>query len=439
MHRDAARPALDWPFILVVIGVGIALRLAWFTVAEGNLLNFIGAGEATRVALSLARTGQFADAFYAGYGHTAHLTPISPAIAAGVMMLLGVDTAASNIALLCWSLGQVILGWVLMLALFRRLGVDGAARRWGIGILAMVPVFMGDEVIVFRFWEGALTLALVVTNLILVHDLTGRGNPGWLRLAGIAALTAFTFFLCPPAGLAIDLCWAIWAFRTLSLPRIAGFAAMSAGALGLIVLPWAMRNAAVMGEPVLLRSNAGLELAIANHPAALSGRPNGEVYFERLLAVQPYFSVPARQKIRDAGGEVAYARGLGRQAMRWIADHPAGFAQLFLRHLRQFFFPESWQLMFGLPGLRAGIMGVVSAIGLAGLAAGLWQRRAGYGMLAVYLGTVALPYAVVQPVQRYSYLVYGLLVMLAADALVRLARWALARYRAPTIPMPVAA
>jgi hypothetical protein len=438
MERQAARPALDWPFLLLVVAVGIGLRLAWFMVAEGNLLSFIGAGEATRVALSLARTGEFADAFYPGYGHTAHLTPISPGIAAGIMAVLGVDTPASNLLLLCWSLAQVIAGWFLLTLLFRRLGADSVTLRWGIGILSLVPVFMGDEVIVFRFWEGALTLALVAVNLILVHDFSHRRSVGWRPLAGISALTGFTFFLCPPAGLAIDLIWGIWAIRTLSLSRIVTFAAMSAAAVAIIVLPWAVRNATVMGEPVLLRSNAGLELAIANHPAALSGRPNGEVYFERLLAVQPYFSKPARQKLADAGGEVAYARGLGREASSWIAKHPLGFGQLFVRHLRQFFFPESWQLMFGLPGLRAGIMGVISAIGLIGLGVALWQRRPGYWMLAVYLGAVAMPYAVVQPVQRYSYLVYGLLVMLAADAMVRAGRWVLARHR-PFYRAPVPA
>lgn len=428
----ADRTRIDWPFIALLILAGIALRILLFSASHGSVLSFIGAGEAARAAISLATNGVFGDAFFTGHGPTAHLTPISPAIAAGVMMLLGVDSPAANLTLMVWSLVQVIAGWLLLIALFRRLGADATALHWALAALSLMPVFAADEIIVFRFWEGALALDLVILNLILLIDAERAASVGNARLAGIGILCAATFFLSPPAGMAVVLCWAIWAMRRLAWSRIIGFGAVSAAALALMVAPWAIRNAAVLGEPVLLRSNAGLELAIGNHPGALSDRPNGEVYFDRLRAVQPYFGKDGQRALQQAGGEVAYARALGAEARGWIAANPADFARLFLRHLRQFFFPEPWQLMFSMAGPRAAFMGLVSAIGLAGLAIALWQRRSGYWMIAVYLAAVAMPYAVVQPVQRYSYLVYGILVMLAADALVRLVRHARLRRVAAT-------
>lgn len=420
--RQQPRLLQDWPFIAAAAGAGILLRLIWLSRAEGPLTGFHSAGEATAVAITLARTGVFGGSFHPGYGPTAHLTPISPSLAAGIMAMLGVDTPAANIALLCWALAQVAMGWWLLLILFRRLGADRASLRSGLAVLAIVPVFMGEETIAFRYWEGALTQLLVVANLILLFDAQGRAALNGRWTAMVAALTAVTFFISPPAGLAVNLCWAIWAVRTLPPARVARFAAACTAMLAVIVAPWAMRNAAVMGEPVLLRSNAGLELAIGNHPAALSDRPADAVYAERLLEIQPLFSAGARARIGPAGGEIAYARSLGQQAAQWIAEHPMGFVQLSMRHLRQFFFPQSWQLMFGQATARAAFMGMISAIGLAGLAIALWQRRPGYWMIAVYLGTVALPYAVVQPIQRYSYLIYGILVMLAAELVVRLVR-----------------
>lgn len=423
----------DWLFPVLVIGAGIVLRLIWLTQAEQGPFAFSGAGEATRVALELARTGTFGGAFYAGYGPTAHLSPIAPFIAGAIMTTLGIDTPASNGTLLAWSLFQMVAGWGLLSVLFRQLGAPAQARRWGLAALCLIPVFVRQETVDFRYWEGALTLVLVLGNLILLNTVQGQARPGLRRVALIAGLTALTFFLCPPAGAAINLCWAIWAIRTLDLRRLAGFALACCAALAMLVAPWAMRNAAVMGEPVLLRSNAGLELAMGNHPAALSDRAPEQVFADRLLAIHPYQSVGARADLARAGGEVAYARILGRQTRDWIAANPADFATLSLRHFRQFFFPDAWQMYFtgweGMRSARATAMGIASAIGLVGLAAGLWQRRRGYAPIALYLIGVALPYAMVQPIQRYSYLVHGILMMLAADAVVRLLRWISRRVR----------
>ncbi|WP_448659891.1 hypothetical protein ACPVPU_05095 [Sphingomonas sp. CJ99] len=413
----------DWRFLLWLVAAGIALRLIWQVAVLGvPLTQFLGAGEATRVALSLARTGVFGDAFHAGYGPTAHLSPVSPSIAAGIMLALGVDTPAANVALLTWSLGQAAAGWCLLVLLFRRLQLDATALRLGMAVLCLMPVFIGDEVIVFRFWDGALALMLVLVNLTLVIAMADARDPDLRVLGAISALAAATLFVSPAAGMAIGLCWGAWGLAHLSWRRLAGFAAMGAAALTLMVLPWAIRNQQMIGEPVLLRSNAGLELAIGNHPQALSGRPHGEVFAERLREVQPYFSPRARAQIARMGGEAAYSRALGAEAMAWIADHPAGFVTLCARHVRQFFFPEPWQLEMTWAGPRAAMMGLVSGIGLIGLAIGLWRGRRGYPVIALYLGAVALPYAVVQPTQRYAYLIHGILVMLAADAVVRLVR-----------------
>jgi hypothetical protein len=195
------------------------------------------------------------------------------------------------------------------------------------------------------------------------------------------------------------------------------------GALALLLAPWAIRNSQMVGAPVLIRSNFGLELALANHPAAAAPDAGGEVFAERLQAIHPYHSPAARTALEQAGGEVAYAKALGREARAWIAHHPAEFARLYLRHLSEFLFPRTWQMYFtdteDMPRARAWIITMVNLLGLAGLAFGLFARRRGYWALALCIAVIALPYGLVQPVPRYTYLVYGLLAFLAVDMIVR--------------------
>jgi hypothetical protein len=416
-------------FLFLVLLGGLALRLIWLRQIYGGITVFIGSGEATRVALALSRGGGFADAFYQGYGPTAHLLPIQPAIAGALIWLTG-NSAASNLALLIWSLAQVGCAILLLRRVFAKLGADRLTLRWGTALLCLVTPFVSQEVVDFRYWEGASAVCLMCLNLLFLLHLE-KGEPGWRAIFVIAGLSAVTFFVSPPVGLAVDACWAIYALRRLPPVRIAGLALTSAAALALLCVPWALRNVGAVGHPLPLRSNFGLELALANHPAALSNAPREQIFADRLLQIHPYHSPSARAALKAAGGEVAYARGLEAQTWRWIQANPQGFARLWLRHLGEFFFPRGWQMYFtdweGLRDARALTIALVNLLGLIGLVSGLLARRRGYWMLAVTVGLVALPYALVQPIPRYSWLVYGVLAFLAVETIVRLLRYSSAK------------
>jgi hypothetical protein len=209
---------------------------------------------------------------------------------------------------------------------------------------------------------------------------------------------------------------AIRRFRFRRCVQLASFAGI---ALVLIITPWALRNERVLGAPVLIRSDLGLELALANHREALSDRPPALVFHERLVEIHPFerrTNPPFRLK---PGGEVAYSRNLEQQTWRWISAHPAGFAILSVRHVSEFFFPRPWQMFFsGWSGLgveRAIVISFVNLLGLIGLALGLYRRRRGYWILATYAGVAGLQYACFQPTARYTYLVYGVMVFLAVQ------------------------
>lgn len=417
--------------IALLLALGLALRLVWM-VAVNAVTAPIDVGEATHAALAFARTGQIADAFFPGQGPTAHLLPTMVVLAGGMLRLFG---AQANLVLAAWALAQSFASFLLLRALFARIGTDRAALRGGLAILCLLPVLAPQETCDFRFWEGALGLCLAAANLLLLERLERldrESTPRWRALLAAAALAAFTFFVSPPAGVAVALCWAVYALRRLPPRRTLAFAAAGATALALLIAPWMLRNERALGQPIALRSNFGLETAVANHPAALSGAPRAEVFRARMLAIHPFDNPPAIAALRSAGGEIAYSAKLGRETRAWIAAHPGDFLRLSLRHYRQFYVPDAWQLRFtNWPHLiqpRAIVMQLVGILGLAGLAWGLVRRRPFYRYLALYVATAGLPYALVQPIPRYSYLVYGLLAYCAAQLLADLAT-GLARHR----------
>lgn len=416
----------EWAFLSLVAAGGIALRLIWLLIVQGDIAAFPSAGEAQRVALALAQGYGFADAYFDGQGPTAHLLPVSPAIAGGILRLFGPYSDAAALTLLLWALLQTMGGYLLLMLLFRRLGMAPAALRWGFALLCLVPPFVVQEVVDFRYWESGIAVVLMATALLLIAGIDRDRAPGLPYLVGTGALIALLFFVAPSAGLAtvfsagVMVLWRWRSWRT-AVPLAGGFALC----LAAMVTPWAIRNADALGAPVLLRSNAGLELAIANHDAALSDEAPEQIFADRLTAIHPAAAGPAlRATLRERGGEVRYSKQLGADARNWIADHPAGFARLCLRHLRQYVWPEPWQFYFsgweGARPARSLTIAIVGTLGLIGLAIRLKRQPRLYWPIALTIAAIALTYAPFQPMARYIYLTYGLLAFLAVDLLVRL-------------------
>ena len=406
--------------VIVLMLLGLALRVGWL-MSQPPGRHF--AGEARRVAVSLATNGTFADALYPGQGPTAHLTPTSPAIAGGVFALLGVDSPASNAVLTAWSLLQVFSSFLLLFMLFRKLGTPAFGLFLAMVALCLMPILIGDETIEFRYWDAALAVNFATATLLVLVSLDGRGDPGWRWMVGAALLAAITMIVTPTLGIGIYAAAGIYLWRNLSWRRMALAAAIATMVLALLITPWAIRNYRVMGAPVLLRDNAGMQMAVANYPEAVHPRDAGAAYEKRLREVSPYFNVEMKTALEAAGGEVSYNKQLARETKAWIKAHPRDFAFLTLRHFTEFYWPRAWQFRHTGSGTlareRAAFVCLVSFFGFIGLAWGLSQRRPGYLYLLPVVLLPGLAYSVFQPLPRYTYLIYGLLVFLAADCVVR--------------------
>lgn len=423
MFRDDKKSS-DLPLVMMVLAGGLILRLLWVDRLLGGPATFQQAGEATLVAQALAEGRGFADAYFQGSGPTAHLSPAVPLVPGFLLWLFGQGGSASNLVLLGWSLFQVSLAYLLGARLMKLLDAGRPARLLGLMLLCLVPVYVEQETIDFRWWEGASALCLGLINLNFLLQMERQQEVTDRTLLLVAALLSCTAFLSPPVGLACGACWAYFALRRLDWAQKGKLAVAGAVVMAVLVVPWAIRNQQQLGSSVLLRSNSGLEIALANHADALSStRSPRTILIDRVQEIHPFMSRTAREAQQAAGGEVAYSKRLGEEAWEWIRANPSDFGRLSLRHLSQFYFPKPWQMEFSawddFRPWRAHWIAMVNLVGLLALGLSVWGRRSGYIYAAIYIAVVAIPYMIVQPTPRYTYLVYVPLAYFAADGLMR--------------------
>lgn len=234
-----------------------------------------------------------------------------------------------------------------------------------------------------------------------------------------AALLALTFFVSPAAGLGLGCAAAVFSFKHFTAWRTIRLALLAGLFLLLMVVPWGLRNADQMGSFILLRDNAGLQLALANYPEAVDPEDPLKTYHSRLRAIHPRFNTDLRHEMEAAGGEVAYNTKLKAEANRWIAANRVAFTQISLRHLSEYYFPRPWQFRHTGSGsfatARSLVVCAVVVLGLLGLAKRLKERSPGYLYVLPIVLVPGLTYLTFQPLPRYTYLIYGLMVFLAAD------------------------
>lgn len=432
LTADGPRTLLKYlPLILILLG--LIERITWLAIR----IDFgHGGGEAENVAIAFSRTGTISDVFAKGSGLTAHLNPLLPWIAGTLYQVFGVQAFPAELILATVSIGLAMGSFVLYYRAFGLMDAHPAARLIGLAACCLLPLNEELETITFRVWEGALVAALSAANLCLLLQAEAEGNTGTRRFALMAALAAFILFINPAMGLTQLVLLGLWTVRNLPRRRWIGAGVTAAIALVAVLTPWTIRNYEAFGRFVPLRSNAGLELALANHPAAAASRDDDsdlQVFVDRLHQIHPQESMGAFLAMERSGGEIDYANRLGAQARGWIFTHPMAFLQLSLKHAKQFYFPPAWQwLIYGTSSratsLKVAEFAIISMLGLLGAFACLIGKQGRSIYAAVIVLVPSLPYFVTQPVPRYRYIVYAPLVYLASEVIVA-ANAALFTYR----------
>lgn len=405
--------------LLLLLLLGIAARVGWALWKMHGGLDMNVAAEAFDEARHLAAGQGWAGA-YKDDMPTAHLLPIPPLVAGAVYAMLGVATPASELTLMAYATALAIGRIWLFERCFARLGAGPVARLGAVAVLCLLTPYLSHEAITFRTWEGGLAAFVEAGFLLLLLRQLARDPvdaAGWSWTVAVAALL---FFINPPLGLAAFACLAVAAWpRRRALP-IVRLGLTGSAALALLIGPWAWRNQQAIGHPVLLRSNAGLELALSMNPGALTTTDPRAQFGDRLLQLHPRHSDAVRARMRAMGGEVEYSAALGAETKRWMAAHPTDAMRLMARHLWQQLFPPSWIMETDKAGLlslgKAAVASTASALGLAGFAWALARRRRWWiypALLVIVPVGLMLPF---QPYHRYIFLLFSPLVFAAADA-----------------------
>ncbi len=407
--------------VLLLLTIGAALRLGWLA-DRGDLGSAMG--EVFSVASAFAQKGEIADAFGPGSGLSTHFTPVLPIIAGTVYRLFGVGSSASEMTLAVMSIGLTLTTGALLYRAFGLMGTPRLARLAALGLFCILPIHIHLEAMQFRIWEGALATALGAGTLVMVLQADQGRWTSRVHIAGLAILAAFLFFVSPPMGLAAYFCSGLVAIRRVPIKRWIEIGAIASIALVVVMAPWTIRNYQAFGEFIPLRSNFGLELALANHPAAATGANDRAVFTARMKEIHPLASKEAFAKMRDAGNERAYSRALGKEARAWIADNPLVFVKLSVIRLVRYYFLPAWIWTADSDARQAGSIKAAASwlicfVGLLGAFYAIFFWHGGYSYAAIFAIVPSLPYALVHPILRYRYLVFAVLLFLGIELISR--------------------
>lgn len=422
-HRQECRPTVlyRWLLIIGLLLLGVALRAAYVAPIVDSPPNT----EALQVSVAWAENGSLSDSYQRGQGPTAHLLPIPPILAGVVYRLFGVHTATAEWVLAAWASALVLVSFLALYGVSREVGVLSIPRTVALGILCLVPLNFHFEVVEFRVWEGALACALAFSFLLAVIRIDKHADPiSWRIILAVSFSAALIFFVSPQLGVAAYVASLTLMVRKLPTRRWPGAILLALLALTAMIVPWTWRNNQALGEPVWLRSNLGLELAIAFHPGAGEGDPE-KSYRARMEEIHPFHSLKVYQELQATGGEVAYSRALMGKTVSWIEQNPSDALTLAGKHAVGFLFPPEWYWRVWSDGGRAvlakmALTWVFAAAGLLGMMLSL--RRATFPHLYVFFFVLfpTLQSIVVQPTLRYRYLIYAILIFYASDLTYRL-------------------
>lgn len=190
---------------------------------------------------------------------------------------------------------QALLGTLTVLVALRWAQAAGGVRAGVVAglLVACDPfqVFFANLLLTETLFTLLLLLAAAATwRLITVSVLD------WRALLTLALTGALAILTRPSVALLIPVLWLLVFWNLAVAPRRAAAILICPGVLLLLLLPWGLRNQAVLGAPAWLSSNGGVTLYDAQGPQA-DGSSN-QAFLQEMLQVAPFKALNEVQ--RDA-------------------------------------------------------------------------------------------------------------------------------------------
>lgn len=391
LHSENKRLALR--FGIAIFLLAMLVRLGYFVKYERY--NVMLRSEVEQVAMSLAKSNDFANPYARPTGPTAHVAPAYPFLLSLLYRALGTGMEAEVAEQLIMLTGASA-SFALLPAVAVVCGMPLAAGAIAGAVGALSPIHLVVET---QGKEAVLT-GLVVMALFV---LTLRSAWSWRQglLHGVCWGLAF---LVSPALLPVLLLWlAVAAWRSQAGWRYPAVLALTAC---VVILPWMVRNRQQFQAWFFIRDNFGLEVSLSHSEEQLYSMMDKQQL--SAAARRHPWGNPAETERVIALGELAYHRQKLAGAMAWASANPGESARRLAVRAGQFWFLPWPKTMFRLAswavvvGALIGMLWFVRQACLAGwLLAGLWLAYP----LAYYLVMVDNRYR--YPMEWSLYLMLG--------------------------------
>ncbi|MGH9653677.1 MAG: hypothetical protein ACRD6B_09470 [Bryobacteraceae bacterium] len=404
--------------VFALILIGFALRIALlFLMQEAYVSPHT---EPMNIAVSLATTGNYADAYGSGVGPTAHCAPLLPLLLSCFVLLFGIYTPATALAAHVAASFASALAFALLPVLAAESGLPLAC-----GVLAG----LAGVLLPISFWfqisgsvDAPFTAAALVAICILVCRIRARRRFTKRNGAALGVATGLCCLLNPVILPIIIGCLVVILLQNRQrLKRMLIFCGVSAGCIVATLTPWAIRNYEVMGSLIWTRSNFWMEMHLSNNDV-LTADEITNFAMPQFARMHPTLSLIERAKVKRLG-EVAYMGTKRDQFLAWLSTHKRRFLALTAERFRLFWIPKMSRLIQTIP--EAGL----TVVALSGLALLFRSKHYSAWILGAIIGLYPPAYYLVMvtprfrvPLEPFLFLLGGYCVLRTATALYR-SRW----------------
>lgn len=314
VSETAGRPALPLRWLLLAALAGLVLRLAFgFGYWTGQPLTrdeqeYLSLARSLALGRGFTYDDTLTNASRDTFGRAPGYPWFVSLVHRGDGTATGVPASVKAAQAVVGAIGVLLVGAVACRLAGRRAALAAA------GIAAVYPPLVwvaGYALSEAIFWPVAL-------GAVVLFDRTNeRGSPTFAFVCGLACAGAMLirpsmiFFVPLAAG-------------ALGVRRRWLASAMLLAGVAVALAPWVVRNHAVHGRVILAASTGGVNFWIGNHPLAVG---DGD------MAANPAIKLD-NARLRDAHPgltEEAMEPVYYREALRWIAAHPARWLGLELR------------------------------------------------------------------------------------------------------------
>jgi 4-amino-4-deoxy-L-arabinose transferase-like glycosyltransferase len=398
-------------FWLVFAAFAVRLAFLFFlqTYRPGRMDDYSIPSETTNVASSIAWGHGFSSPLNGDpTGPTAWIPPGYAYFVALVFRICGVMTQSSVIFIFVVQSLFSALTVVPILGIAKH-SVGMRAGWWSAWGWALFPWFIKWSVT--WLWETSLSALLL--SLLLWYALRLPGASSRRSWIGFGALWGLTLLVNPTLAtfFPVSLAWCgyeLYRHKKEWLKPILSSVLLCV----IVVSPWLLRNRAVFGQWVFIRSDFGYGFALGNYHTSFGRGWGGTDPTGNLKEFHKYWQM----------GEIAYVQSRQEQAFQFVRQYPMEFIELTAKRVSYFWDGSSIDYRTPIPWYwMPSSFGILSFLLLPALLVAYRGRLHGWPMFFGGLLLYPLPYYLTFSISRYRHPIEPLIVLLISYAGVQVA------------------